>query len=239
MINLNTFRDVLSIQHDENIIITAVDSCGGIGEKTNDIVYCKTSFLSEQTLKVALFEVIALGAKPEFITIAVSNEQEIANKALIGFEGVFEEIGKIPFTISSEKNMPTSMTAIGISVTGICSIKDYKIGNCNKGDILCLAGIPLVGEEVIKNYDKMLKLKNLLKLVQNKFVGSILPVGSKGVLRESEVLELENNCNIQLFENTNIDLTKSGGPSSCALFSIKKSRLETLDIPFIQLGVFS
>jgi len=233
---IETFRDVLIVEEGGNCIVSAVDSCGGIGEKINDTFYCETELVSELTLRVTVLEIMSLGAMPQFITVSVCNEPKVGNKIIAGFKPIFDEIGNIPFVISTEKNIPTVMTAIGISAVGSCSCKTLKLENFQKHDILCLAGTPLVGKEVIEDYDKMFKISDFKQLLRNEFVGSILPVGSGGVLQESEILKMESGFDIDFSDNCDINLTKSAGPASCALFSVRRDKIKTINIPFCQIG---
>ena len=64
-------RDVEVVQIDSNYsIVTACDSCGGIGLKQNDVVKCSPNIVGRFTTRVALMEVLSVNAIPKTISTA-------------------------------------------------------------------------------------------------------------------------------------------------------------------------
>jgi hypothetical protein len=222
-------RDVLILQDGSLCFVTAVDSCGGIGEKQNDALFAPPEIAGYYAARTVLLEVLATGAAPEFASITVCNEPETADRLSVGINKAFDWLGGIPSVISTEKNMPTSMTALGISLTGVCNLDVLRIGKCRAGDVLYCAGLPLVGLEILEPGAEIFNFQHMGSLLSNSCVGSILPVGSRGIAAEAKVLAAESSLEAELDTDCGIDLGKSAGPSSCVLFS---ARLGTCSFDF-------
>lgn len=217
-------RDVEVVQVDRNYaIVTACDSCGGIGLKQNDVVKLSPYIVGRFTARVALMEVLSVGAIPKTISIAISNEPNPTGEEIIN--GVIEELKtmdleSIPMTISTEKNIETSQTALGITVIGICKNENIRVTKSRSGDFVYCLGIPKVGNEINGLDDieivQINHIKNLLKL---NGVSDIVPIGSKGILMEIEMLCRNVDCKFIYEPVEYIDMHKSAGPSTCLIFT--------------------
>lgn len=217
-------RDVEVVQVDNNYsIITACDSCGGIGLKLNDVVKVSPYIAGRFTARVALMEVLSVNAIPKTISVAISNEPNPTGEEIIS--GVVEELKamkleSIPMAISTEKNIETSQTALGITVIGICKNSNIRAAKSKSGDFVYCLGIPKVGNEINGMDDieivQMNHLKGLLKL---DGVNDIIPIGSKGIIKEIEMLCKNIQCKFIYEPEKYIDIHKSAGPSTCLLFT--------------------
>lgn len=58
-----------------------------------------------------------------------------------------------------------------------------------KGMHISLLGYPLVGDEVLRNPEKVLELKDYIEISNSKEIVEAIPVGSKGLKYELNVLE--------------------------------------------------
>lgn len=217
-------RDVEVVQIDSNYsIVTACDSCGGIGLKHNDVVKVSPYIVGRFTARVALMEVLSINAIPKTISIAISNEPNPTGEEIIN--GVVEalkagDLESVPMAISTEKNIKTSQTALGITVIGICKNKNIRIAKSKSGDFVYCLGIPKVGNEINGLDDsEIVQINHIMDLLKLKGVCDIVPIGSKGILMEIEMLCKNVNCKFIYEPGEYIDMHKSAGPSTCLIFT--------------------
>jgi hypothetical protein len=234
---LKTLRDVIITKYGGELLVTATDSCGAIGEKTHDIVTAAADIAGEFTARVALLEVLCTGAQPAFVSVPISNEPKTAETILAGVRRAFSDYTDIQMVISTEKNMATSMTAFGVSVTGICSTKDFYVGKARAGDLLFCAGLPLLGGETLEKGAPLFTPAQLKKLTACPAVHAVIPCGSRGAAAECEIIASESGL-AAVFGESGIDLKKSAGPASCAVFAAKAAAGIDfgLDIPIFSIG---
>lgn len=234
MRQLTTPRDVLLFELNGNILVSAVDSCGGIGSQPHDALNVDPEVSGMFTARVAMLEIMAVGAKPSFASLAVSNGPRIAGPLI---RGVLKMLGEsFPLAISTEKNMPTSMTGFGVTVTGVCPIEELCISGAKAGDSLFCAGLPLAGKELLKPGVRIFDTLHLEMLLKNKCVHSLIPVGSRGIAAESEVLAKESGLSVRLNPNATVDLYQSAGPSACAVFAADANSCFDMDLPVFCIG---
>lgn len=224
-------RDVLMkrISKDE-IIVIACDSSGGIGPKKGDLLKVSGEVVGKFMVRSALMEVLAIGAKPICISCGLGVEPVPTGVNII--EGMKEEMKKVgmnpeeDLVVSTEKNFPTEQTGLGITVVGIVGKKDLRVGKSKRGDLIVSIGVPSVGMEVLKN--EVADLEDMLSLLSMNFVHSIIPVGSKGIAYESKVLAKESMLEVDFFDNIEIDIKKTAGPSTVILATIEEKYFEYL-----------
>jgi hypothetical protein len=215
MIRLETVRNLLVLRQGETALITAVDSCGGIGALACDALAADPGIVGAYTARTPLMEVLAAGAEPAFASVSVSNAPEAARPIL---DGIRAAVGaSLPLIVSTEKNMPTAMTAAGVTLTGTCSTKSLRLGGARSGDALYCVGLPFVGPEVLENIGAMPGPSDIRALLRHPDVRAVLPVGSQGVAAEARVLALESGLTAKLDSGAGVDLEKSGGPSTCLI----------------------
>jgi hypothetical protein len=209
-------RDVLILINGDTALVTAVDSCGAIGNLPHDALSVRPEIVGEFTARTALLEVAAAGAVPSFASVSVSNAPQTAELLLAGVRAV---LGSLPLVVSTEKNMPTAMTALGVTVTGSCPKGALRLGQARPGDLLWCAGVPRVGAEALAA-DAVLPSPELVTMLfQTPGVHAMIPVGSRGVAAEAEVLAAESGLSAALRPDAGVDLYRSAGPSSCLLFA--------------------
>ncbi len=231
-------KDLTYLKLGEETLVIATDSCGGIGVKEQDLLQVPPQIVSSFTTRVVLFEL--LSAKAEILTIVntLSNEMNpTGNDVILGISNELKKLGISSdiITGSTEENFVTNMTALGIVGIGKYNNKSTELLNgmpykpCSTGDFIVLLGEPKVGNEVdFTNYSNVVSYDDLKALVNFQGTLEVSPVGSKGVAYESNLLGNINNKTIEFYPNLNIDLTKSGGPSTCVVALIDKDYINQL-----------
>ncbi|GAB6173035.1 hypothetical protein JCM15765_25130 [Paradesulfitobacterium aromaticivorans] len=217
-------RDVeVAMLTDGQCLVAACDSCGAIGEKEYDIVKVTPYLVGRLTVRVALLEVLAAGAVPQIVTVAVSNELNPTGDGILAGvkdELKFTEKGSLPVAVSTEKNMPTSQTGLGISIVGTCRREELRIATSQGGDNVYCLGLPKVGSEVQSPDDEeIVQGKHVLSLVKIKGIHDIVPIGSQGIRREADLLAENVGCDFIPDCSSQVDWKKSAGPSTCLIFT--------------------
>ena len=236
------FRDItLTRLDDGTVIAVSCDSCGAVGEKEGDALCCPAKITGRYTARGALMEVLAVGAQPAVLTSAVCNEpQPTAEHILSGIREELKSAGlqNVFVNGSSEKNMPTVQTGLGVTVIGVCREPELKIQPPQPGDVLLVCGLPKMGGEVVLGEDGEIADYNCLRtLVQCESVRQIVPVGSRGIA--AEAAELGNFVPVG---SPAVDLQKSGGPSTCLIAAVcpqaVKELVRALKVPASVVGTF-
>ncbi|WP_461204672.1 AIR synthase related protein [Clostridium sp. DL1XJH146] len=235
-------RDIsLHRLNDEETLVVVCDSCGGIGEKENDVLQVPPFYTGKFTARVPLIELLCTGARVVSITNNVCCEMERTGRQII--RGVLSEMKELEIeedllTGSTEENFTTSMTAVGITVIGVAKNKDIKINNIKSNSIIALAGIPKVGAEIdFSKDDDIVSYTQIKELLAIGGVYELVPVGSKGILYEIEELSSNNNMKFNLDDNNIIDLYKSAGPATCVVFAAEEEiYMKRLKNKYVKLG---
>lgn len=219
----------------ELVLISACDSIGAIGAKELDVVKVSGYFVGRAAVRVPLMEILATGAKPVALYNTLTVEREPSGEEIIqGIAHELELAGTEPDLImngSTEENVTTRQTGVGVVVQGLATKKDLLIGKAQKGDLVMAFGLPKVGVEVAEGgpddpeVAKPALIKELLRWGQ---VHELLPIGSKGVLYECRELARTAKLNFKLNPKTTIDINKSAGPATCLLAAISAEALESL-----------
>lgn len=232
-------RDIKILNiYDNQRIVVACDSCGGIGSKQNDFINITSKITGQLTTRVCLMELLSAGATPKVITANICNEPYPTGEEILS--GITQEIStnnlSCEIVISTEKNIPTSMTALGITAIGSLDIDTIPLGRVNTGNYIYLLGIPYVGEEVLENYNSLPNLKHISYILDNQKANEILPIGSKGIKGELDGLASSYRLKYDLIDQLPTDINKSGGPCT-ALLVICDDELDiTIDIPLNLIG---
>lgn len=140
----------------------------------------------------------------------------------------------LPLGGSSEENMTTGMTALGITLLGECDTPAWRLAR--PGDGIYLVGTPRMGAEVLAHADEVMSAQRLRRLRARPEVGEILPCGSRGAAWELQVLAREIGLRVQLHpEISPLLFTHSAGPATCAI--ITASAPFSFDgMPVVRLG---
>ncbi len=241
-------RDLTLIDMNEKqFLVISCDSLGGIGDKEHDMVKTSPEVSGYFTTQVALMELLAFGAKPITIVNTLSVEMEDTGRRII--EGIEKALEPLDFDISNlvtgstEENIPVTTTGMGMTIIGIVNKDNWEKPITYPGLIAAVVGLPKVGNEVLADKGKtIMDIPKLLKLKEKKYIKEILPIGSKGILYELGEMARTNNIEFELEEDINIDLKKTGGPSTCVVVSMEEDKYEELkeefSIPVNKIGKF-
>lgn len=215
-----TNRDVSFIELNKDLYLAiACDSCGGIGEKERDVVKVPPYIVGRFTGRVALMEILSVGAVPVALTAAVCSEPDPTGEGIL--YGIRDELKKlsleIPITVSTEKNMPTCQTGLGITVIGLVEKKRLRINKTKAGDKLYCVGMPKVGNEISLDDPEIANSLLVKELLEIPAVHDIIPVGSKGIKGEAEMLASFLGLELEWNKNLLIDIQKTAGPATCVL----------------------
>ncbi|ACB84524.1 hypothetical protein [Natranaerobius thermophilus] len=218
--------DVKMIKMSKNeYLAVACDSLGGIGEKSLDKVKVPCEWVGRVLTRVAVMELLALRIDPFLVINTLANEMVPTGEQIIS--GIKEELDtveidpEISLTGSCETNIVTDQTGAGVTVLGK-SPEFPGWGYSYPGIALYMIGTPKVGAEVDLNDPEIMDLQTMKELSEINGVLEILPVGSQGLLKESNTLANRSELRLQLNNAIKTDeglLTKSAGPSTCVIFT--------------------
>jgi len=235
----NKYRDVVMVPlNEDEVLIMACDSCGAVGMKEQDQVKAPPYIVGKYTARVSLMEVISLGAKVVCITVNICNELDPTGQAVLeGIRSELEECSiQVPITFSTEKNMMTNMTAVGVTVVGVGNRKDLLLNQSASGDFVYVIGIPKVGSEVVEDQGKIAHTAVLLQLLKVDGIKEIIPIGSSGIEGELDKFLQANQLNVEYARNLPVDMKKSAGPCTAMLVICKGELLTEGNIPQNLIG---
>lgn len=233
--DLRSVRDLSLVELTENFwIIFASDSDGGIGPKEGDTFFSTGYELGRLAARVPLIEILASGSIPILVIDTLSVEMEPTGKEII--KGVREEArlaginSNLAITGSTEDNVKTIQTGIGVVVVGIVTREDFKSASSKDGDLIVLIGKPKSAPEFKLHYDdpEIINPAIIIELRKLEFVHDILPIGSKGIQHEFSEIAKSARLIGEYEDELNVDISKSGGPSTCCLVSLPKGKIEEL-----------
>lgn len=207
-------------------LVVACDANGGIGPKPQDTVRTSGYELGRLAARVPLLETIACGATPILLIDMLNVEREPTGAAIIA--GVREEMrdsGMDPeraLNGSTEDNVPTVATGVGIAVLGLAAEERFRPGRARAGDSVLCIGVPKSAPRyrVVSDDPAILRPSALRHLASLECVGDILPVGSRGVAAEAHDLATSAGLTFVPDGLPTIDVTASGGPGTCCLITV-------------------
>ncbi|MDI3481318.1 MAG: hypothetical protein PWQ97_973 [Tepidanaerobacteraceae bacterium] len=223
-------RDVSFVNlSDDTFLAVACDSSGGIGEKEKDVVKVPPYIVGRFTLRVALMEIMSVGATPVAVTAAVCSEPSPTGEAII--TGAQDELKTVdlclPLAISTEKNISTCQTGVGVTVIGTVNKKRLRINRTRPGDHIYCIGTPKVGNEVSLEDPAIADSKLVKQLLNHPLIHDIIPIGSRGIKGEAESLASYLGLSVKWSGDHPVDIIKSGGPSTCVVVTCPTE----LDLP--------
>ncbi|NLJ23894.1 MAG: hypothetical protein GX354_00550 [Firmicutes bacterium] len=228
--NVRQYRDLTMMNlPDGSILVIACDSLGGIGPKSQDTFTVPGYIVGRFAARVPLMEVMATGAKPQILVNTLSVEMSPTGQEILrGIRGeILAASLDIPIiTGSTEENVQTCQTGVGITVIGLLANQEaFRAGPASKGNLVICVGKPKVGDEVHLEDNEIAALSLLQDILQLTYVTDILPVGSKGIAYEANLMAQTAGLALRLsetgpFSACSQNLTKSAGPATCLLCSL-------------------
>ncbi|MGI6034667.1 MAG: AIR synthase related protein [Limnochordia bacterium] len=224
-------RDVTLIEMPEGpLLVVACDSLGAIGPKENDLVKVSGYVVGRLTSRGSLLEVMTTGARPLVVINALAVEMIPTGEEIIA--GIKDEVAQaglerdLVITGSTEENIPTKETGLGMTVIGTVTKENLRVGSARSGQLIACIGLPKVGSEVSLDDPETVDLPLLKHLLELEYVSDIIPVGSKGIGYEAGILAA--TAGLEVAFETDLDLDKSAGPATCLLISLWPERFEEL-----------
>lgn len=222
---IKEYRDlsILPISKGKSLVI-ACDSSAGIGKKEHDVVEIDPAITAAFCLRVPLMELLCYGAEPIAVIDLIGNEYAPTGERML--KGIREELARaelsnITLNGSTEENMFTKTTSVGITV-----VAETKAGKENfqmqQACSLLQLGQPYVGEQVVKNRETIFSYPLVKALRSEPGVIDMLPVGSKGIRYEAELMAKDSEFQIHFSEVENLDC--SAGPATVILIAVKSEQ---------------
>ncbi len=220
-------------------LVIACDSSAGIGEKPDDEVRVSPGITAAFSLRVPLLELICFGARPIVVTDTIGNELHPTGELMIA--GIRAEmrragLGDLDLNGSTEENMSTQTTSVGLTVVGLSEKSGQPEPQPAKLTVFQL-GTPYVGNEVVAHLSTIFSYDRVRQIRQRPEVVDMLPVGSKGVIYETGQMAMTH----QLAVTSPTDLEKpeyhqSAGPATVILIGVKSEKATTFQaaIPEVQ-----
>jgi hypothetical protein len=242
---LSSKRDLLLLRLSaQRILVVACDSSGGIGPKSGDSLKVPAKTVGKYLARTVLLELLCAGAEPLAFTCALSLEYEPTGKEILA--GVIEELKQLtfepPIAWSTEKNFKVNTTGVGATAVGITSESSLRIRSSKPDDSVILLGRASVGADVIEAEDEgsIPTLKEVRSIMNSNIVHEVLPIGSTGILHETQVLSEDSGLVFDGFVSSK-ELQVSGGPSTALLLTLPEQRIddlkERLHRPFRIIGI--
>jgi len=223
-------RDLLLIGDD---LVVATDSIGGIGPKPADTVASDAATVAHFALRVPLLEVLCAGAEPIAVIDDLCVELEpLGTQMITEIRRLAAEAG-VPseaITGSTEDNVATAATGIGVTVLGRLQPGRRVGGGSRAGDLVVCAGLPISAprHKLYIGHPEQVSVPAVLAALASGVVHDALPVGSKGLAWEVPQLAQADGLAVTWHSDHGLNLADSGGPSSCVLFSCAPDDLDVL-----------
>ncbi len=203
------------------LLVFAVDSDGAIGPKPDDVVKTTGYACGRFGTRVPLMEILACGAQPLAAFDALAVERETIGEEII--RGVRDELQSVglppgfPLSGSTEDNVPTRQTGMGVVILGMVEKAHFRPGNAVRGDVIFSVGTPKSGpaDEVRLDDPGIASAKVVADVAAIPGIHDILPVGSRGLLFEATELARSAGLAFVPAEPAPVDMRKSAGPSTC------------------------
>lgn len=236
---------------DGSHLVIACDSVGGIGPRMGDTVAATAYTTGFFALRTPLLELLCVGALPRLIINNLCFESgpqaEETTRAIVEIAAELGLPGSV-VTGSTEDNVLTTTTGIGITVIGSASPAGLRAGRSRVGDVVACLGIPRSAPAfVLAPEDPELPtVAEVAAALAIPAVREALPVGSRGIAHELAALADTAGLRHRLTarhsgQADGLDVLASGGPASCVLVSLDPAALPALrsiraDLPVTVVG---
>lgn len=234
---ISRHRDIQLIEKDnESYLAIACDVSGAIGPKVHDVIKLSGEIAGYYATAVPIIELLAIGAKPISVIDTLGVEMNgVGQKVILGVQKAMVEgdIGIECLTGSTEDNMPTTSTTIGITVISDLSKVLLETYKPRIGQEVYVVGLPKMGEEfledeIMASKGEVITIEAVKKMRHQSGVGHMLPVGSKGIAYELETMLKMYGLSISQEVDHGLNLLKSAGPASCMLVTSNDGLLQEL-----------
>ncbi|MFT8907213.1 MAG: hypothetical protein ABF908_00140 [Lentilactobacillus diolivorans] len=230
------FRDLSLIPlSNDDLLVIACDCSAGIGEKQADMVAVNTAIMAAYSLRVPLMELISFGAQPIAVVDTIGNEMVPTGQRAI--KGIKSELAKaslsgLPLNGSTEDNMVTKTTSVGVTVIGRIAKKNLPSINSDDLTIFQL-GIPYVGETVKQHLNDIFSYDIVRQIKRDPAVIDMLPVGSKGIQYEADQMAATHGLALKKpTQWDDVKMKQSAGPATVLLAGVETSQADNFQKRF-------
>ena len=234
---ISSYRDIQLVDRGGgSYLAIACDVAAYIGEKEEDVIRISPEMAGYYAAVVPIIELLALGAVPISVADTLGVEMEPTGKrAIEGIKKAMDEAGISLdcLTGSTEDNIPTMSTTIGITI--VSELKKDLIQQYKPliGQYVYLIGLPKMGkqfleEEILGGKGEVIDVSTVKQIRAMDGIGHMLPVGSKGIAYEVNVMANLEDLTMAWTDRLNLDLRASAGPATCMLVTCDKEGAEGL-----------
>ena len=222
-------RDLLVADVPASRLVVACDTVGGIGPRPGDSYPADPVWCAHLGARVPLLEVLCAGARPLIFVDTLCQDSASAQPMIDEFRRCAVAAGISPDAVtgSTEDNVVTTQTGIGVTIIGV--IPDGDLPKALDGDIVVCVGAPISApdDDVTPDRPEIVTLDEVRALMASGKVHDCVPVGSHGVAWEAEQLSSTAGLRIES-QHTDVNLTRSGGPSTCLVLACASGNVEEL-----------
>jgi len=230
---MDTFQRIRDLLILDGTLVIAADSIGGIGPKPADTVYADARTVAHFALRVPLLEVICAGARPVAVIDNLCVELEPTGRQMLDeIQRLAAQAGIEPLAVtgSTEDNVMTQATGIGVTVIGRIGPGGLLSGHSHPGDVVLCVGLPISAphDDVRIGHPSQVTVTAVSAAVASGLVHDALPVGSRGLIWEVAQLAESAGLHHVWHDPAGVSLTASGGPASCVLLSCAPESVEAV-----------
>ncbi|MFD1123880.1 hypothetical protein ACFQ22_00690 [Lentilactobacillus raoultii] len=225
------YRDLSLIDlPDGEQLVIACDSSAGIGDKKNDMIQIDPAIMAGYSLRVPLMELICFNADPIVVIDTVGNEMTPTGERII--KGIKNELVKaglehIPLNGSTEDNMITKTTSLGVTIVGMRPQGTIRAITNPTLSVFQL-GTPYVGESVKQHLSDIFSYDLVRKIRSDSAVYDMLPVGSKGIGFEIKQMAATHQLQVTpVISWTRPEIKQSAGPATVILIGVDEKLAES------------
>src|ERR1700712_2986882 len=210
-------------------LVIACDSGGGIGPKPGDTVAATAYVTGYFAVRTPLLELLGIGSRPRLIVNNLCFERgRDADEMIAAITEVAVEVGldRSAVTGSTEDNVATTTSGIGITIVGSVAPDGLRSGRSQAGDVVACLGLPrsAPAHQLAVGDASMPPIAAVRTALTLPGVREALPVGSAGIAFEMTALAGTAHLGHHLRDG-DLDLSASGGPASCVLISLDPAAL--------------
>lgn len=254
-LQVSRLRDLLLADVPAGRLVIACDAVGGIGSRPGDSYLADPTWCAHLAARVPLLEVLCVGARPMILVNTLCQDATSAQPLIEEFQRCAVAAGIDPQAItgSTEDNIITTQTGIGVTVIGVRPDRapgtpvpgeaSAAAAQAQEADVLVCVGSPISApdDEVRPGRREIVTLDEVRALLGSGLVHDCVPVGSHGIAWEADQIAVTAGLRFDP-GRTDLDLTKSGGPSTCVVLACAPEDVSELrthvsdDRPWTRIG---
>jgi len=241
---ISRIRDLTHIPRPEGKdLVLAFDVIGGIGPMPSDTVRADPEDVGYFGTRVVLMELLSLGAEPLLVADLLTLPwPDLGERVVAGMRALLREAGfaELPVTGSTEDNVQALATGAGFVGVGEVEAASIRHNLARAGDLLYLLGRPKSApEDAVRPGDpEMMNPGRLRRLMQDRHVHEVLPLGSGGLSRELSELGARGLRPELAQDLPQGILSRSGGPATAVLLAADPAwpLQAAVGVPLLPLG---